>query len=74
MFMRAMLGVEADAPRNRLELNPTLLDWLPEVTLHNLRVGDRRLTIRFSGHGTSSRFGVLEGAGGITINGKAGVA
>ncbi|MGA7323994.1 MAG: amylo-alpha-1,6-glucosidase [Rhodomicrobium sp.] len=74
MFMRALLGIEPDAPRNRLELNPTLPDRLPEVTLQNLRVGDHRLTIRFSGRGTSSRFEVLEGADGITINGKAGVA
>jgi glycogen debranching enzyme len=67
MFLRAILGIEADAAHNTLWLDPTLPDWLPEITLNHLQVGERRVGIHFSGQGTESRFEVLENEGGLEI-------
>src|SRR5205823_488166 len=38
-FVQAILGVNADAPNNRLTVDPDLPDWLPDVTLRGLKVG-----------------------------------
>jgi glycogen debranching enzyme len=35
----ALLGLEADAPRGRLVVDPVLPEWLPEITLRGVRVG-----------------------------------
>jgi hypothetical protein len=47
MAMQAMLGIYAYAPLKVLFLDPWLPDWLPEVTIEGLRVGNARVTIRF---------------------------
>jgi glycogen debranching enzyme len=36
MLLRAILGIEPDAPEGQINLCPTLPDWLPELTLSNL--------------------------------------
>jgi len=46
-FTQALVGVEADAPNRKLYLNPVLPDWLPDITLHNLAVGDQVFDLRF---------------------------
>jgi glycogen debranching enzyme len=68
MLLRAICGIRADLPRNELSLNPTLPDWLPELILTNLKVGEHRMAIRFAGNGTDSRFEVLENPGAIRVN------
>lgn len=68
MFLRAICGIHADVPRNELSLNPTLPDWLPQLTLTNFKVGEHRMAIRFSGNGTDSHFDVLENPGAIRVN------
>jgi glycogen debranching enzyme len=39
-LVTALLGLRADAPAGALDLHPFLPDWLGEVTLENLQVGD----------------------------------
>ncbi|TMK88342.1 MAG: amylo-alpha-1,6-glucosidase, partial [Actinobacteria bacterium] len=39
-LVTALLGLRADAPSGLLDLRPFLPDWLDEVTLENLRLGD----------------------------------
>jgi hypothetical protein len=41
----AMLGLQQDARRGKLYVNPALPDWLPDVTLTDLRLGKRRFDI-----------------------------
>lgn len=53
-FLQAMLGLEADAPRDQLRLDPTLPDWLPSIRLDGIAVGDDRLDITVS-HGDDGR-------------------
>ena len=47
IVMQAMLGLYPYAPLNILFLDPWLPDWLPEITIHNLRVGKSRITLNF---------------------------
>ena len=38
-FMQAMLGFAPDAPRGKLYVDPSLPQWLPDLTLLDLRLG-----------------------------------
>ncbi len=55
-MLRTILGLRADAPHQRLYVNPTLPDWLPDITLEHLRVGPCNITLRFWREGTHSRW------------------
>jgi glycogen debranching enzyme len=60
-LLQAMLGILPDAPRGILYVDPHLPDWLPDVTLIDLRMGQRELDIRFWRDGETTRFEVLRG-------------
>ena len=59
MLLRAILGIEADAPHRRLTVAPALPDWLPRLNLTNLRVGETRLHLRFWREDAASRWDVM---------------
>ena len=61
MLLQAMLGLQQDAPRGKLYVDPALPDWLPDVTLADLRLGRRRFDIRFWRDGKDTVFKVLKG-------------
>jgi hypothetical protein len=61
MLLQAMLGLRQDAPRDKLYVDPALPDWLPDVTLTDLRLGRRRFDIRFWRDGKDTDFKVLKG-------------
>lgn len=46
-LLQAMLGLYPYAPLNMLLVDPHMPEWLPEITLENLRVGEATMTIRF---------------------------
>ena len=46
-MLQALLGLYPYAPLNMLLLDPQLPEWLPEITLHDLRVGQAVATLRF---------------------------
>jgi glycogen debranching enzyme len=46
-MLRALLGVFPYAAANLLILDPHLPEWLPEIRLENLRVGNARVSIHF---------------------------
>ena len=48
----------------------TAAEWPPEITITGIRAGDERLSIRFTGEGTASRYEVLEGGDRLTIKGR----
>jgi glycogen debranching enzyme len=50
-LLQAILGIEADAPRKRLYVQPALPKWLPEVTLHGLSIGRAKVDLRFERDG-----------------------
>jgi hypothetical protein len=45
--MQVLLGLLPLAPFKTVVLDPHLPGWMPDVILHDLRVGDARVTIRF---------------------------
>jgi glycogen debranching enzyme len=46
-LLQAILGLSADAPNNRLNVNPCLPHWLPELTLRRLEIGKSKVDIKF---------------------------
>ncbi len=60
-LLQAMLGLQPDAPRRRLVVDPALPDWMPSVTLRGLQLGEARLDLRFERDGADTRFAVLGG-------------
>ena len=60
-LLQAMIGFQPDAPGRVLGLDPTLPDWLPDLTLRDLRVGEQSFDIRFARDGVDTVFTVLKG-------------
>jgi hypothetical protein len=50
-----------DAPRGKLHVDPSLPDWLPDLTVFDLRVGKQQFDIRFWRDGEETKFNVLRG-------------
>jgi glycogen debranching enzyme len=63
MLLQMMLGLRADAFHRRLYVNPTLPEWLSDLTLIGLWVGRQRLDLHF----TSRSFEVLKGGNEIEV-------
>jgi glycogen debranching enzyme len=61
MLTQAMLGFLPDAPRDKLYVDPLLPQWLPDLTVHDVRVGRHKLTIRFCRQGDETQFQVIDG-------------
>ena len=61
LLLQAMLGLQQDAPRGKLYVDPALPNWLPDVTLTDLRLGRRRFDIRFWRDGDKTQWQVLKG-------------
>jgi glycogen debranching enzyme len=60
-LMQAMLGFMPDAPRGKLYIDPLLPHWLPDLTVMDLRIGQRKFDIRFWRENDETRFEVLQG-------------
>jgi len=70
-LMQAILGIHADAPRNKLFVHPTLPRWLPDVTVQGLSVGKSRVDLRFWREGDQIRWTVLKQEGDIEVEEEA---
>jgi glycogen debranching enzyme len=68
LMLQAILGIYPFAPLNLLVLDPHLPDWLPEMTLINLRVGKAAVSLRFHRKKDgSSDYRVLEKHGKLHV-------
>ena len=67
-LLQAMLGLYPYAPLKLLVIDPHLPEWLPDITLRDLRVGKARVTIRFRrrANGTTS-YRILEQRGSLHV-------
>jgi glycogen debranching enzyme len=61
MLAQALLGFLPDAPRNKLYVDPSLPGWLPDLTVHDLRIGKHKVNIRFWREGEQTAFEVIRG-------------
>jgi glycogen debranching enzyme len=66
-LLRAILGLEADAPKKTLTVHPALPQWLRDITLSKLRVGKATVDIRFWREGEVSRHEVLGVEGELNV-------
>ena len=70
VLLQTLLGIRPDAPRGKLLIDPALPDWLPDVTLTDLRLGRKTLDLRFWREGPETKFEVLRGdAGSVVLRG-----
>ena len=60
-LLQAILGFMPDAPRGKLHVDPLLPEWLPDLTVLDLRVGGHFFDIRFRREGHKTQFEVLRG-------------
>ena len=60
-FLQMITGFQPDAPAGKLMLDPALPDWLPDLTLRDLRLNDHQFDLRFWRDGKATRFEVLKG-------------
>jgi glycogen debranching enzyme len=66
-LLRAILGLNANAHTKTLHVDPVLPRWLPDITLHNLRVGASTVTLRFWREKEETRWEVLSAVGGLYV-------
>jgi glycogen debranching enzyme len=66
-LLQAILGLDADAHNNTLFIDPVLPGWLPDITLHNLRVGTGTVTLRFWRENNDTRYDVLSSSNGLNV-------
>lgn len=57
----ATLGLQPDAPRRRLYVDPALPPWIDTLVLRNVRVGAQTFDIRFTRTDEGTEFEVLKG-------------
>jgi glycogen debranching enzyme len=68
LAMQVLLGLLPLAPFNTLVVDPRLPAWLPDVVVHDLRVGGARVTLRcFRDESGESRFEVVNKVGTLHI-------
>lgn len=63
LLIRTILGLQANAPQKRLRVQLSLPEWLPDLELTNLGVGDATVGLHFWREGEQTRWKVthLEG-------------
>ncbi|MDE2580981.1 MAG: amylo-alpha-1,6-glucosidase [Rhodospirillales bacterium] len=74
MLVQALLGLEPDAPRGALYVDPSLPPWLPDLTLQDFRLGPHTLDLRFWREGDATRHEVLRGDASLVKRRAAGDA
>jgi glycogen debranching enzyme len=60
-LVQSIIGFQPDAPNGQLLIDPALPDWLPDLTLRDLRVGNDTFDLRFTRQGPGTEFEVLRG-------------
>jgi hypothetical protein len=66
-LLQAMLGFQPDAPNKMLYVDPALPDWMPELTVRDLRVGSLTFDIRFARKGEVTEFEVTRGPKDVVV-------
>ena len=66
-LVRAILGLNGDAYKKTLYVDPILPHWLPDITLHDLRVGASKVTLRFWTESGETRYEVLSCEGELHV-------
>ena len=68
LLIRTMLGLEADATHRQLRIHPTLPEWLPDLTLKHLQVGNAAISLRFWREDEQTRWQVTDVDGDLQVD------
>ncbi len=60
-LLQCMVGFQPDAPAGKLYIDPSLPDWMQDLTLTNLRLGRTSFDIRLWREGPVTRWQVIRG-------------
>ena len=60
-LVQAMIGFQPDAPNGRVLIDPALPEWMPELTLRDLRIGQHVFDLRFRRRDDETSYEVLKG-------------
>ncbi len=60
-FLQMILGFQPDAPNKKLYIDPMLPEWLPDLEVSDLRIGEEKFDLRFWRDGEQTRWEVLRG-------------
>jgi glycogen debranching enzyme len=60
-LLEMILGFQPDAPAGRLHIDPALPAWMPDLVLHDLRLGRQSFDLRLWRDGEETRWEVLKG-------------
>ncbi|WAL60658.1 amylo-alpha-1,6-glucosidase [Thermocoleostomius sinensis] len=66
-LLQAMLGIQADAPHQQLLVDPNLPDWLPELTLRRIEVGNAQVDLKVWRDGDETRWEATVRSGTINV-------
>jgi glycogen debranching enzyme len=67
-LLQAMLGLQADAPNDRLYVDPALPEWLPDLVVRDLRIGKMVFDITFTRKASGrTDFKVTKGPKGAVV-------
>lgn len=61
-------GLEADAPNRCLQIQPVLLDWLPDVQLTNVIVGSATVDLNFWREDEQTHWKVIHQVGELDVS------
>jgi glycogen debranching enzyme len=65
----SILGLKADAPNHRLQVQPVLPDWLPDLNLTHLNVGDATVDLHFWREDEQTHWEVVDRVGELEVVG-----
>lgn len=68
LLLYTILGLKADAPQRKLKVQPYLPEWLPDLDLTNLRVGEAKVSLYFWREGEQTQWKVTKLTGELEIS------
>jgi glycogen debranching enzyme len=70
LLVRTILGLEANASKRQLKIEPLLPEYLPDLELTNLHVGDATISLRFWRDGEQTQWKVTDLKGELQVDAK----
>ncbi len=67
LLIRNILGLQANAPKGQLTVQPLLPEWLPDLDLLNLRVGKATVSLRFWREGNQTCWKITDLEGELNV-------
>ena len=66
-LIQAILGLQADAPHNLLYVDPHLPEWLPEIELQHVEIGNSRVNLQFWREGDATKWDAVVKSGKVEV-------